>query len=376
MNECWKCNGTGLKPVKRKLFKGEKCRVCEIRPTKEKVHKPFRPFRTVVDKGPKTSKIEPIINQDEMLTGLCGHWMIFQFEYGHRMTVDDVCVGAIASAQDIKIETYLDLGTGLGSVLNIVNWTRHGEIKKAFAFEAQEKNYRLAKKTIQYNCINHIVDIMNLDMRTLCDGGEVEAQVVEKIGKVDLITGTPPYFPLDNKTLPDDVGRGMCAFEIRGGVEVYCEIASKFINKNGRFVIANGYLQLQRTLKNALEVGFVCRERYDIHGKEDKEPLFAVFCFEYLGLDFIRSSHYSHLLSEALSADDITRFDNDAIFNQYDKEKSIVKRINIRGFDCQFTKEYEELMASIGKPPVTFEIETIPHAQRDLLISNRFNSSS
>jgi tRNA1(Val) A37 N6-methylase TrmN6 len=273
------------------------------------------------------------------------------------MTVDDVCVGAIASALDFKIETYLDLGTGLGSVLNIVNWKRHGEIKRAFAFEAQEKNYRLANKTVQYNGINQIVDIMNFDMRTLCDGNLFDKEntdVYERVGKVDLITGTPPYFPLENKTLPDEVGRGMCAFEIRGGVEVYCEIAAKFIKKKGRFVMANGYLQLERTLKSAHKFGFVCSERYDIHGKEDKEPLFTVFCFEYLGLDleFTKSEELDPTLHNAEYG-----FDNDAKLN--------IKRINIRGLDCQFTKEYEELMYSIGKPPVTFEIETIPHAQRD-----------
>lgn len=69
------------------------------------------------------------IEDDIMLTSLCGRWMIYQIEHGHRTTTDDCALAAII-VQHFKsnhhveklVERYIDLGTGLSSVLQLVSW--------------------------------------------------------------------------------------------------------------------------------------------------------------------------------------------------------------------------------------------------------------
>jgi tRNA1(Val) A37 N6-methylase TrmN6 len=327
---CWKCKGSGLKPVKKKNFKGDKCTVCtRFKPPGLKKHIPLRPFKVPVEIGPKAKfniddpSVSPL--EDEMLTALAGHWCLYQFEYGHRMTTDDLVCGAIASMQNINIEKYMDLGTGLGSVLHIVNWKRFGEIKECFGIEAQEKNYNLALKSIRFNGIDSFTKLINIDMRDLMTSQDVLLNDT----KFDLITGTPPYFPLNNQSHPDEFGRTMCAFEVRGGIEVYIEVAAKYLKMDGRLVIANGYLQSERTLKCAERYGFSCTEIWNVHGRTRSACLFSVFCFKRKG---------NHVQGEVVE----------------------IKKLDIRGEDYQFTKEYEEMLISMGKPPSHFELGTIP----------------
>jgi tRNA1Val (adenine37-N6)-methyltransferase len=288
--KCWKCSGSGLKPVKIKDFKGEICKVCTKTVAKPfiKVSKPYRPFRVHIDTGPsaKYNMYDPQVapGDGEMLTSLCGKWCLYQHENGHRMTTDDVCVAAIACQQPIQIKSYLDLGTGLGSVLNMINWKKFQEIEECCGLEVQEANYRLAKKTIEFNGIDHIVTLFKIDMRVLL----TEAHQCLSGKTFDLITGTPPYFPLNQKSLPEEIGRGLCAFEIRGGIEVYLTVAALFLKRNGTFVVVNGFLQADRTIQSGLNLGFWCKERWDIHGKADKYALFCVFVFIYRP-DFIHA---------------------------------------------------------------------------------------
>jgi hypothetical protein len=73
----------------------------------------------------------------------------------------------------------------------------------------------------------------------------------------------------------------MCSFELRGGIEVYFEAASRMLAKheNARLILCQTSIEIQRTEKAALESGFIVLERWDVYGKQGKgSPLFSIFC--------------------------------------------------------------------------------------------------
>ena len=96
----------------------------------------------------------------------------------------------------------------------------------------------------------------------------------------DIVTGTPPYFPTKNGALPLDAGRGQCAFECRGGIEVYIETCSKLISKNpsAKFIVCQTYLEVKKTEMSAEKWNMEITKRLDVYGKVgQKNPLFCVF---------------------------------------------------------------------------------------------------
>jgi tRNA1(Val) A37 N6-methylase TrmN6 len=267
----------------------------------------------------------------EMLCSLSGHWMIYQLENGHRMTSDDLLIAyiVIQHYKDRPIpREYLDIGTGLGSVLNLVNWAFHGKLEKSVGIEAQKIHVDLARKTTAINGIDHITTIIHHDLRSLIDGSHDEDfPDTEKFG---LITGTPPYFPAANGSLPVNVGRGMCAFELRGGIEVYCRMARRHLREepSSRFIVTQTSLEIERTLEAARNEGFALVEEWDVHGIEGKPALFSVFVFMLDG------------------------FTHDA--------DATVTSVYIRGRDGQFTPIMNQVFRATGKPAAKFEPLCIP----------------
>jgi tRNA1Val (adenine37-N6)-methyltransferase len=324
---CWKCRGTGMKPQK-KSQPAMVCSVCFGKKYKEKQrndkHRPYRPFKTPEwdIPGPKAKydMLDPVMipGEHEMLSSLAGHWFIYQLEHGHRMTTDDVGCAAIACKHMDGVSNHLDIGTGLGSVLNMVQWYFYGSIKKSVGLEAQKIHVELARRTIEFNGIADRCEVRHQDIRLLNEDDVSEL--------FDLITGTPPYFPAPNGSLPAVAGRAMCAFELRGGVEWYCKIASWFLKPSGKFVVAQTGIEIERTERAGRDCGLIPTSRWEFQGKRGKPCLFVVFVFEKV------------------------------------KDASIypVHKIDVRDELGQFTAEYEELMTMLGKPPCQFEPHTVP----------------
>ena len=111
-------------------------------------------------------------------------------------------------------------------------------------------------------------------------GEDIDSDMKGKDRYFDIITGTPPYFPLRNGALPQDAGRGQCAFECRGGIEAYLGACSRNLSHaaSARCVLCQTYLEVTRTEASAKENGLVILKRLDVYGKEGQSnPLFSVF---------------------------------------------------------------------------------------------------
>lgn len=176
---------------------------------------------------PPTTKVASVSEpwpEDVRRDLLIGDWYIYQRTGGHRTSTDDVVTAWHASRGWTEPPArYLDLGCGIGSVLLTVVHRLRPVV--SLGVEAQSQSVLMARRTIaELPDDAPEVSVRESDFRTFEFGD----------ARFDLITGSPPYFPLGTGVLPNDPQRVACRFETRGGVEAYCEVASKVLADEGR----------------------------------------------------------------------------------------------------------------------------------------------
>lgn len=94
----------------------------------------------------------------------------------------------------------------------------------------------------------------------------------------ELITGSPPYFPVSSGVLPADPQRRACRFEIRGGVEGYCETAARWLTPSGRFYFVFQTTWDQRVLDAIAAAGLHLYARVDAKMREGRaDPFLTVY---------------------------------------------------------------------------------------------------
>jgi hypothetical protein len=224
LETCWKCKGEGSKLIRKKSNSfGRKqlmlidCGLCGGKGTPQikksqnrksslrffKLNYDWKPF------GPNDGGI-PFTNGDwdaaaidhgmlpkenEMLCSLSGYWGIYQFVDGHKFTTDDVCTAGFAiqtvMKESLPVKKYMDMGTGLGSVLMMVTWKYFSQLEQVCAIEAQSKHIDLARRSFKLNNIEGLVNLYHGDLRFLDKIQDLQGH----FNTFDLITGTPPYFP-------------------------------------------------------------------------------------------------------------------------------------------------------------------------------------
>jgi tRNA1(Val) A37 N6-methylase TrmN6 len=144
---------------------------------------------------------------------------------------------------------------------------------KFVTVEAQAVSVALAKKTAKYNGIEDRYEIRSGDFR---DPG-----VIAEDELFDLITGSPPYFPLDSGPISEHPQKQACRFEIRGTVADYILTASKHLALGGMFTLVfpiQPVHQEKRVLDGAKEAGMTIVRFRPVALKEGEPPLLGLFC--------------------------------------------------------------------------------------------------
>ena len=201
---------------------------------------------------------------------LIGDWHIYQRKGGHRTSTDDLITAWYAVHRNpTPPARYLDLGCGVGSVLLMVSHKLRP--RTAVGVEAQAQSVAMAARAIA-ELPEHgtHIDVRHADFRDVDFGGEC----------YDLITASPPYFPLDAGVLPDDPQRRACRFEERGGVEAYLETAARAMGAQSRLYIVFQTRWSERVTTSA------ARHRLHLSGQADfstradnPDPFLTVFEF-------------------------------------------------------------------------------------------------
>jgi len=200
-------------------------------------------FRGWTRPGPiPPARPDVVVEDGETLDYLCGHTRIFQYEKGHRFSVDDVLCAWFATTHAPRVERALDLGSGIGSVALSVAWRLPGA--RIATIEAQDISIRLARKSIAYNGLTERVfpHLGDLRDQALLD------DVAARFGPFDLVTGSPPYWPVGT-ALPAAHPQAVPArLEVRGDVADYARAAERVLAPGGVFACVHQASQHERVL--------------------------------------------------------------------------------------------------------------------------------
>lgn len=190
---------------------------------------PSHRFRGWVRPGPVPPPSDVVVEEGESLDWISGHWRIFQYEKGHRFSVDDVLCAWFATTHAARVDRALDLGSGIGSVSLTSAWRLPGA--RFATIEAQEISLRLAKKSIAFNGVGDRVTPYLGDLRD----AELVDRVTAEHGPFDLVTGSPPYWPVGT-ALPSLHAQAVPArLEVRGDVADYARAAARALAPGGVF---------------------------------------------------------------------------------------------------------------------------------------------
>jgi tRNA1(Val) A37 N6-methylase TrmN6 len=235
-----------------------------------------------------------VVEPNETLDAISGHFRLFQLRDGHRFSTDDILTAWYGTSWCPTARTALDLGSGIGTVGMICAWRLPGA--RFVTVEAQAESVALAKKSAQFNGLTERYEIRQGDFRHVAERGQPcpqehgggnefadssvrapAALCAEEL--FDLITGSPPYFPPGTGVESEHPQKLACRFELRGTVVDYCATAAKHLALGGFFacVFPTEPAQLARVEQGAREAGLVVVRRRPVVFREGEPPLVALF---------------------------------------------------------------------------------------------------
>ncbi len=191
---------------------------------------------------------------------------LWQRQKGHRFSVDDVATAYVAVQACPAARTVLDLGCGIGSVLLHLAWSLPDAT--LLGIEAQAVSFALLARNVRDNALGARVAIVHGDLR---DPATWPAP------PWDLITGTPPYFPLAAALEAEDPQRAYARIEYRGGVEAYVATAASLLAPAGRLVLCGDHRAEHRVLAAAHVNAIHIVSRTDVIARAPNPPLFSIW---------------------------------------------------------------------------------------------------
>ncbi len=201
---------------------------------------------------------------------LIGDWYLYQRKGGHRTSTDDLITAWYACHRTKSpTENYLDLGCGIGSVMLMVSHKLRPPT--VWGVEAQPQSFAMVARSVDELPDNSCeFSLRHSDFRSLDFSDQ----------HFDLVTGSPPYFPIGTGVLPDDAQRRACRFEARGGVEGYLETAERALSKNGRLYLVFQTLWTDRVLASATANNLHLSGQADFLMRSDRnQPFLSVYEF-------------------------------------------------------------------------------------------------
>lgn len=212
--------------------------------------------------------------EGEDLCHLTGAWRIFQRTGGHRYSLDDTATAwyALRAAKGREIRRHLDLGCGIGSVLLMVVWGLDPEVESR-GIEAQELSHGLAERSIAYNGVDHRVQALRGDLR--------DASMLPAEPKFDLVTGSPPYIPIGDGVMSEKEQCAPARFELRGGIEDYCQAAARWMAADGQFIVCHAAPQRQRVIDAGAAAGLTVTRFKEVVPRAGRSPLLTLFAMRF-----------------------------------------------------------------------------------------------
>lgn len=218
---------------------------------------------------PGVDGVGECVAEHESLDALSGNFRVLQLKDGHRFSTDDILTAWYGTTWAPTVCRGLDLGSGIGTVGLICAWRCPGA--RFVSVEAQPESVALARRSVRINGLTQRYEVREGDFR--------DAGILREEEQFDLITGSPPYWPVEAGVVSEHPQKLACRFELRGSIADYCTTAAKHLAVGGFFacVFPHEPHQLARVVRGAAEAGLVIVRKRPIIFREGDEPLVALF---------------------------------------------------------------------------------------------------
>lgn len=208
---------------------------------------------------------------DASSDALVGSWRIWQRRRGHRTSTDDLLTAwlAVATAGG-PVSRYADIGCGIGSVLLMTAHALRPGV--CVGVEAQPQSVAMARRTV--------AELPDAPPIAIVEGDLRDVDPEQLGGPFDLVTGSPPYLPMSTGIVSPDPQRAACRFELRGGVEGYCEAAARLLTPSGGFCLVFQTTWDERVLAAGRAAGLHLTHRADVRTRATQAaPFLSVYRF-------------------------------------------------------------------------------------------------
>jgi tRNA1Val (adenine37-N6)-methyltransferase len=153
---------------------------------------------------------------------LAGRLRIFQRKRGYRFSVDAILLAHFVSLKSKS--KAIDLGTGSG-IIPLILAARFPHVAW-IGLEIQAELAKLANKSIQLNCLQDHINIVNGDARKIKN--------IFSAHSFDAVTFNPPYRKINSGRINPDQEKAIARHEVKGSLEDFLQAAKYLLKPAGK----------------------------------------------------------------------------------------------------------------------------------------------
>lgn len=198
----------------------------------------------------------------EVLNDILGYKnrKIFQDTDCFSFSLDSIMLANFATIR-LKDKKIVDLGCGNGVIPLIMSLRCN---KKIIGVELQSKVADMAKRSVDYNGLNDVIEIINTNMKDYVSDETFES--------FDLITCNPPYFKVNDKNFfNDNIEKIIARHEVEITLSELMVIVKKLLKNNGNFAIVHRTDRLMEILSEFRKNNIEPKRVRFVHEKSNKE---------------------------------------------------------------------------------------------------------
>lgn len=188
------------------------------------------------------------------------NFKIYQNTDWFSFSLDSVLLANFVTLNN-KINTIIDLGCGNAPIPLILSTKTDAKI---IGVEIQKDCFELAKKSVIYNNLTDKIELLNMDMKKLCD--------IYDINSIDVITCNPPYFKyLESSNLNDDEHKIIARHEKYITLEDIVIISKYLLKTNGVLAMVHRTERVIEIIKLLENNDFAVKKMQFVYPKVGKE---------------------------------------------------------------------------------------------------------
>ena len=198
----------------------------------------------------------------ELLNDILGYKnrKIFQDTDCFSFSLDSIMLANFATIR-LKDKKIVDLGCGNGVIPLIMSLRCD---KKIIGVELHSKVADMAKRSVDYNGLNDVIEIINTNMKDYVSDETFES--------FDLITCNPPYFKVNDKNFfKDNIENVIARHEVEITLSELMVIVKKLLKNNGNFAIVHRTDRLMEILSEFRKNNIEPKRVRFVHEKSNKE---------------------------------------------------------------------------------------------------------